>query len=877
MKLHSRWHVSAPPDEAAIRRVAALVGVSPVTARLLVARGLSDPAAAKSFLEADITSLHDPFQLPDMDAAVVRLQRAIEAGEAVAIYGDYDVDGQTSTALLVRGLSALGLRPTWYIPERVAEGYGLNEQALQQLAAAGARLLITVDCGIQATDEVRLAGALGMDVIVTDHHEPGDTLPPAAAVINPKRRDSTYPFRELAGVGVAYKLLQALWHRMGAGELPGYALQLTALGTVADVCPLIEENRVIVRAGLTEMNTTPLPGIAALMAVSGVKRGDVTATRVGYVLGPRLNAAGRVSHAATGVELLLSDDEPAARPLAEQLEEENRVRRQLEADILDEVLHKIERDDLLADWVLVVDGDGWHPGVIGIVASRLVERFARPAIIIGLDGDVGKGSGRSISRFDLFEHLSGCADVLERFGGHQMAAGLTVARERIPELRRRLNEAAAGCLGPADLVPETRVDVELSLGDVTDNLALELERLAPFGAGNPTPVLAAPRALVVGARTVGREGEHLKLTLRCPASESVHEAIGFGGGPLLESTLPGTEVQVAFVTRLSSWKGRQRVDFHLRALQSPLARAEMEAALERPPQELPVAPIMQRRNSPVPTVDRRGRAAAHDLARVAYMASLAADGARLVAALGAGEPVDGLADAGALSLHAKADTPDTAAADWTERFVVVAGTGVDPGPLPPEAWPGRGHLVVFGLPESEQLFWSLIMRAALAPGWAIHLAFDEAAVERSRAHLERCYPGKDSLRWVYRALRALAGPDGELPAARTVAARMEQHWPGLVNEAGVVHALTIFQELRLIERGIDGSLRFARRDGGSVDVDASLRYNVGAKTKQLFGAYSRIALEATPARLLALAAERSTLDGLAFTHSGSTGLSEARG
>ncbi len=500
MKLYSKWNVTPPPDEAAVRRVAALAGVSPIVARLLVSRGITEPEAARAFLTADLDSLHDPMLLPDMDKAVERVAQAVRRGEKTAVYGDYDVDGQTSTALLVRGLAALGLRPDWYIPERVAEGYGLNQAAVDELGAAGVRLLITVDCGIQASAEVARAQAVGMDVIITDHHEPGDTLPPARAVVNPKRRDSRYPFRELAGVGVAYKLLQAVWDEFGAGPLPVYALELAALGTVADVCPLIDENRVLVRAGLRQMNREPLAGVAALMDVAAVRPGEVTAGQVGYVLGPRLNAAGRVSHAATGVELLLCDDESTARRLAAQLDRENESRRAMEAEILDEALAKIEQEDMLSHWVLVVDGEGWHPGVIGIVASRLVDRFARPAIVIGYDGDTGKGSGRSIRGFDLFHALSGCADVLERFGGHQMAAGLTVRRELVPELRRRLNDAAADLLGPADLVPETRVDLEVRLGDVTEQLALELEQLAPFGPLNPTPVLAAPRALVVGAR-----------------------------------------------------------------------------------------------------------------------------------------------------------------------------------------------------------------------------------------------------------------------------------------------------------------------------------------------------------------------------------------
>lgn len=874
MKLHTRWIVAPSPDEALVRRVAALAGVSPLTARLLVARGYTDPEAVKAFLSADRRGLHDPLQLPDMNVAAERVAEAVRRGQAVAVYGDYDVDGQTSTALLVRGLTALGLKPAWYIPERLAEGYGLNARAVDELAAAGIELLITVDCGIRGTAEVTRAQQAGMDVIVTDHHEPGDDLPPALAVVNPKRADSLYPFRELAGVGVAYKLLQAVWEKLQAGPLPDWTLQLVALGTVADVCPLVGENRVFVRRGLAQLNEQPLPGLDALIRVARLQPGAVTAGDIGYILGPRLNAAGRVSHAATGVRLLLTDDVWEALPLAEELERENEERRRMEAAIADEAFRRVEELDMLSDWVLVVDGDNWHPGVIGIVASRLVERFARPAIVIGWDGDIGKGSGRSIRQFDLFQHLSGCADLLQQFGGHSMAAGLTIARANVAALRRRLNEQAAAALGPADLVPETRVDLEVRLGDVDEQLVRELEQLAPFGAGNPTPVLAAPRALIVGARAVGRTGDHLKLTLRCPDTQAVYEAIGFGGGALADSAVPGSEVQVAFVPRLSEWQGKRRVEVELKALRSPLAAAEMRAALERRPQAVPAASAV--RGAPVPVVDRRDGAPVHHLARVAYMATLAASGARLVAALGAGEPADALVRAATLSLHGSggelAGIPD----QLERRWLVLADDGrfdsdVPAAPARLVPWPGRGHLIMFGLPGSPQLFWWALQQAAASPGWVIHLAYDEASVQAARQRLERRYPGKEALRWVYRAMRACAGSDGRLPAAAALASRIAAQWPGLVDTDGVLFALEVFEELQLVERDDAGRARMAAIR--QVDVGTSVRYNVGVKVKQLFGAFSRIALEAHPARLIALACERSSLDGFAGAHPGSAGLS----
>ncbi|HEY8418570.1 MAG TPA: single-stranded-DNA-specific exonuclease RecJ [Limnochordales bacterium] len=868
--------MSPAADEAVVERLQRAVGVSRVVARLLAARGFTEPDAVRAFLRPDLSGLHDPWALPDMRLAVARLARAVAAGETLAVYGDYDVDGQTSVALMVRTLKGLGANVRWYIPERQSEGYGLNRDAVERLAAEGVSLLVTVDCGVQSLAEVARARELGMDVVVTDHHEPGPVLPDAAAVINPKRADSRYPFRELAGVGVAYKLLTALGQELGRPLPDADGLALVALGTIADVCPLVGENRILVKAGLERIHLRPPVGLAALAEAAGLDHRRLTAHHVAFGLAPRLNAAGRLHHARMGVELLLSDDPKAAAALAQQLNEANRERQQIEADILAESIAQVERDNLLADWVLVVAGAGWHPGVIGIVAARLVERFARPAVVVALDGEEGKGSARSIAGFDLFWALSQCHDLLVRYGGHALAAGLTVPRAALPALRARLNEVAARVLGPADLLPQVRVDLQVSLGEVTEELVRELEALAPFGAGNPAPLLAAGGVRVLMARPVGAGGEHLRLSLRCPETGQVHEAVAFGAGHLLGAAAPGSELDVAFTPQLNEGFGRTRVDLVLRSARSPEASAEVAAALETTPQKLRVAPLFARRPGPVPVADRRQRPPRHPLARTAYLAALAAAGARIVAVTGVGD--DPRALAGAAAAMVRDEAPVVAALDGLPgaRVTVVDGESLAFPGGSASRWEGRGHLVLFGLPKDADAWWRLLVAAALGPGWTIHLAYDEAMVQASAAHLERCYPGQEALRWIYRALRALAGRTGGLlPPAGAVAAAVQEQWPGLVSAAGVEYALEVFAELGLIDRDGTGTARLAPKPQAKVDVAHSARYNAGVRTKQAFAALSRMALEATPATLIAWAAERSELDGLAVLDPRGARLSQA--
>jgi single-stranded-DNA-specific exonuclease len=507
-----------PCDDAAVARLSQALQISPVTARLLCIRGLGELDDARRFLSPSLDDLHDPFALADMPVAVDRILAAIERKERIAIHGDYDVDGVTSTVILRRALELLGADVTHFIPERLRDGYGLQPAALDRLHADGVRLVISVDCGIRGVEAALHAQALGMDLIITDHHEPDTELPKAVAVINPKRHDCSYPDKNLAGVGVALKVVQALCARTGrASWLPAF-VKVAAIGTLADVVPLQGENRIIAKLGLGMLSKGPHKiGLRALLDVCGLTGKEIDSYHIGFVLAPRVNAAGRMSTPDIAARLLLASDEAMAaeaRELAEQLNSENVRRQQEEAEIVAQARKAVETDlEIGSRTVIVVAGEGWHRGVIGIVASKLVDAFHRPAIVLSIDGDVAHGSCRSIPSFNMLGALESCGELMVKFGGHKQAAGLTIETARIRELRARVNAFADGCLDPDDLRPRLWIDGALTFRSITDQVASELTTLAPFGAGNPCPIFRASRVEIVdGPRRV--KERHLKMAFR---------------------------------------------------------------------------------------------------------------------------------------------------------------------------------------------------------------------------------------------------------------------------------------------------------------------------------------------------------------------------
>jgi single-stranded-DNA-specific exonuclease len=507
-----------PCDDATVAQLCAELRISVVTARLLCIRGLGDLSLARRFLAPSLDDLHDPFALADMAVAVDRILGAVERKERIAIHGDYDVDGVTSTVILRRALELLGADVTHFIPERVRDGYGLQPASLDRLHADGVRLVISVDCGIRGVEAALRARALGLDLIITDHHEPDTVLPQALAIINPKRHDCTYPDKNLAGVGVALKVVQALCAKTGhMGWLPGF-VKVAAIGTLADVVPLTGENRIIAKLGLRLLSTGPhKSGLRALLDVCGLTGKEIDGYHIGFVLAPRVNAAGRMSTPDIAARLLLAADDSMmaeARELAEQLNNENVRRQQEEAEIVTQAKKIVETDpDIGSRTVLVVAGHGWHRGVIGIVASKLVDAFHRPAIVLSIDDDVAHGSCRSIPSFNMLAALESCAELMVKFGGHKQAAGLTIESARIRELRARVNDHADDCLAPDDLRPRLWIDGALAFRSIDEQVAEELTTLAPFGAGNPCPVFRASGVEIVdGPRRI--KERHLKMAFR---------------------------------------------------------------------------------------------------------------------------------------------------------------------------------------------------------------------------------------------------------------------------------------------------------------------------------------------------------------------------
>ena len=557
-----RWIVREQDSQRAAS-LARVLDVSPVVASLLIARGCAEEIPARAFLHPSYDQLHDPYLMLGMREAVSRLLRAIDQAEPILVYGDYDVDGTTGTAVLLRGLTMLGARAGYHVPHRFTEGYGIQQPALEKAAAEGYKLVVSVDCGIRAHEPLYWARDNGLDVIITDHHLPdeGEGVPPACAVLNPNQRGCDYPDKNLAGVGVAFKLIHALFRERGRESQVAAFLKIVAIGTVADVAKLIGENRTIVALGLKDLVNARNLGLRALMEVSGCGDGSgMRAYDLGFRIGPRINAAGRMDAARAVVELFATRDATEAQRLAEHLERRNQERKLVQAEIVARAITELEGAGNTQEQshVAVIAGEGWHRGVIGIAASKIAERIHRPCVVISLEGDIGHGSARSIEAYHLLNGLTDCADLFEKFGGHSHAAGITIRLDRIAELRQRLNTHAAARLTEEDLQPQVKIDAELSAEAISFELARQLSALEPFGAGNPRPVFLTRNLRVMSEPLVIKD-QHLKMRLA-----------GAGGRPLetiwwhcmegLERTpAVNSSVEVAYTIEMNTWNNEVRL------------------------------------------------------------------------------------------------------------------------------------------------------------------------------------------------------------------------------------------------------------------------------------------------------------------------------
>jgi single-stranded-DNA-specific exonuclease len=564
--MEKRWISPPVVDDHMANRLAAELEISPLIVKLLLARGISDPGQARVFMSPSLSDLHDPFLMAGMESATARLQEAVCSGRPIMIYGDYDVDGITGSALLYRALAEITPGVSCFLPNRARDGYGLADAGIEEALRRRAGLLISVDCGITAHREVAYAKSLGIDCIITDHHETKDSLPEAAAVLDPKRPDCTYPYKELAGVGVAFKLLQAFYR---LNSLPESKLEehldLVALGTIADIVPLTGENRILAKFGLERLRRSLKPGLVALLEASGLAGRALESSHIVFILGPRLNAAGRMGDADASLSLLTTEDRHQAESLALRLEEENRRRKEVDDRILAEAMDMVDSGvDLQSDRVIVLASDSWHQGVIGIVASRLVEKYYRPSVLISLDGNMGKGSARSIPTFHLHQALKDCSQHLMGFGGHKYAAGLVIESQNIMPFRQDINRLARQTLTEEDLIPAQPLDAEVDLDSLDFETARSFAAFAPFGPGNRHPVLASRHLKMVGSPyRVGNN--HLKFKVK--HKQRVFDSIGFSLGDMLEELDDAPRhggVDLAYVLEENEWQGRRRLQLRIK-------------------------------------------------------------------------------------------------------------------------------------------------------------------------------------------------------------------------------------------------------------------------------------------------------------------------
>ncbi|TET33235.1 MAG: single-stranded-DNA-specific exonuclease RecJ [Planctomycetota bacterium] len=570
--MKKRWRFY-PKNPEARKALTEALHVSPVLAQLLINRGLTDPDSAAGFLKPNIDNLHDPFLFSHMERAAVRVKDAILKHEKILVYGDYDVDGITATALLIHFFRLVGAEAAHYIPSRIKEGYSLHRGAIEELGEKNIDLIISVDCGITNAAEVDFANSLGIDTIVTDHHEPGDTLPNALAILDAKLPGSTYPYRSLAGVGVAFKLAWAIAQTFSSEKKLSQefyqfimqAMGLAALGTIADVVPLTGENRIIAHHGLKALRESRNPGVRALLESAGLGNSPITASDVGYRLGPRINAAGRMGKAHLAIELLITNDTRRAAELAKMLETENRRRQEVEKAILASARQKLEERGGVGDHSTIVLADeGWHPGVIGIVASKLSEEYHRPTILIAIEDGVGKGSARSIPQVILHEALANCSEHLVTFGGHALAAGLEVNATELPAFTEALEREVAKMILKKGAEPELLLDHENPLSSLSRSLISDLEVLGPHGEGNSPPLFCVNDVEVVGRpRRVGRSGNHLAFTVR--QGDVAFKAIAFGQGDTVDAVDRSRKsISLAFRPIVNYWQGQESIELDVK-------------------------------------------------------------------------------------------------------------------------------------------------------------------------------------------------------------------------------------------------------------------------------------------------------------------------
>lgn len=844
------WRFRAVP-QGAVERLASDCNIPLPVAHVLYQRGHVTQQAVQRFLEPSLYRHPDPFLMADMNLAVERVVHAIRQGERILVYGDYDVDGQSSTALVVSALQRVGANVGFYIPNRLEEGYGLSEARLRALAPE-ADLMITVDCGITSVAEALVARDLGLDCIITDHHEPGSEIPEALAVINPKRQDCPYPEKGLAGCGVAFKLISAVYTALGRGQDElGDWLDLVALATIADVVPLEGENRAWVAKGLPRFQDRM--GLKTLCDVAGIDASSLKAGHVAFSLAPRLNAAGRLDDAAAGVHLLLSDDPVQALALAQQLDQQNQERQEVERRIFAEASAWIDEHANLDDErALVVAGDGWHRGVIGIVASRLVEAYGRPVLVLSTQGDEAVGSGRSISPFNLYQALSSLKHYFSRFGGHSAAAGLTMSASQVDAFRNDFVALASDRLSEGDLVPIVHVDSIVEADDVTPELAETLGRMSPFGVGNPEPLMVVRDSLVCESRRVGRDQSHWRIGLRVPgAPGGMVSGIGFRLADRFADIVgPGARVDIAGTLAMKVWNGTSQLQLQVRDVRlNPLESVKtIETALMRTISEplqsaatdAPLAHTMSYK-------DREVTVRVHDYRQLEGDAAGHATGR-----------ARGSSDALLLWTHESGRHGlvsqvclNHESGRATEAFIFSNG-------IPETAQIRQTAAVVFwALPPSLDALHTCVYEAL---GWAeeldIYLTFSESMRQQAQSVHNQRHPDIDVLRDLYRLVRECTTKQGPRLRAADLARSLREQGSA-VSEAGVRHGLEVFAEAGLLQYALgdtgEYTVRLINLNGRKVDLTRTVRYNDGIISRERFAGYLAQVASLCGPKLLGLA------------------------
>ncbi|MGB2697842.1 MAG: single-stranded-DNA-specific exonuclease RecJ [Candidatus Zixiibacteriota bacterium] len=565
-QIRPKWEFESDPELKITQEIAASLSLPPGIVKILINRGLTTPEQAKRFIYPDLSNLLDPLLLGEMDKAVDRILYALKDNQRIMIFGDYDVDGITATSLVFLVLNRLGATVSYYLPNRLKEGYGLSEEGILVAEKRGVKLLISVDCGVTAVKEVEFANQRGIDCIITDHHEFSDILPPAVAIVNPKQKGKNYPGGELSGVGVAFKLAQALYRRLDQNEAElEEHLDLVALGTAADIVPMINENRILTKFGINQIVRTTKPGLKSLIFISGLMGKDIGTGQVVFILAPRINAVGRLGDAVKAIKLLTTKDEQLGSQLARELNQENIRRKKIDETTLDEALEMIEQEvDLNQDKAIVLASSGWHQGVIGIVASRLVERYHRPTILIAVDKNEGKGSARSIFGFDMYDALKECSNFLSKFGGHKYAAGLSIDPKNINKFREKFRAISKIGLKQEKLVPKLTIDSELEFDSIDDKLVDMLNLFAPFGPQNLHPVFLTRNLEILGEPYVVGYN-HLKIKVK--KNNRIFDAIGFGFGDWVKPlSMKRIKIDLVYVIERNTWNGNSKLQLRIKDL-----------------------------------------------------------------------------------------------------------------------------------------------------------------------------------------------------------------------------------------------------------------------------------------------------------------------